>query len=95
MRIVPEAGLQDVAEESLREIGHDRRRAGGTLMIRWLYEDASEPNADGERLVGTVLDLGGRTLGHFAGMEALIGLLDEMMTVEPTTARFREKKPTA
>lgn len=50
--------------------------SSSTIIIRWWHEtgaDTVEPsNAD---LRGTIIDLGGRTLGHFAGHPALFDLV--------------------
>jgi len=51
-----------------------------TLIIRWWHESGAQGPGEKDRaLRGTVRDLMGRTLGSFAGIEALFHLLRRIM----------------
>ena len=61
-----------------------RPKSGSTIMIRWWHEgDRDAAAADDGSLRGTVLDLGGRTLGHFAGRQALLDLVGRITAGPP------------
>lgn len=62
---------------------------GGTIIIRWWHEAADEMDRASDRqLRGTVLDLGGRTLGQFAGKQALFDLVGAITDdPQPTVGR--------
>jgi len=56
------------------------RASGITLIIRWWREGgARDPGEARHALRGTIGDLSGRTLGSFAGLEALFRLLRKVM----------------
>ncbi len=50
-----------------------------TIIIRWLREDCADADPDTSPLRGTVLDLAGHTLGHFAGRDALFDLVGSIV----------------
>lgn len=55
-----------------------------TVIIRWWHESGAQgPGEEGGALRGTVRDLMGRTLGSFAGVESLFGLLRRLMADKP------------
>jgi hypothetical protein len=55
-----------------------------TVIIRWWHESGAQgPGEEGRALRGTVRDLMGRTLGSFAGIESLFGLLRRIMADKP------------
>ena len=54
-----------------------------TVIIRWWHESASGPGEEGRALRGTIRDVMGRTLGSFAGIESLFGLLRKIMANKP------------
>ena len=55
-----------------------------TVIIRWWHEsDALDSGEERRALRGTVRDLMGRTLGSFAGVESLFGLLRRIMADKP------------
>lgn len=60
-----------------------------TIIIRWWHEAADGMDrAHNSHLRGTVLDLGGRTLGQFAGKQALFDLVGAITDEpQPTVGR--------
>lgn len=55
-----------------------------TVIIRWWHESGAQgPGEERRALRGTVRDLMGRTLGSFAGIESLFGLLRRIMADKP------------
>ncbi|MGK9171296.1 hypothetical protein KXR53_33705 [Inquilinus limosus] len=47
-----------------------------TIIVRWWYESGSVDPEEKQRATrGTIRDLSGRTLGAFAGFDALVRLL--------------------
>ncbi len=64
-----------------------RNGIGGTIIIRWWHEALSESETDADQaLRGTVLDLSGRTLGHFSGTDALLDLVGKFIPRRPPMA---------
>jgi hypothetical protein len=66
-------------ETPIRRPGH-----GSTIIIRWWHETIDgAPEGDDRSLRGTVLDLGGRTLGHFAGRQSMFDLVEAITASAP------------
>ena len=62
------------------------RRTGATIIIRWWHETGAPYDGEDNRaLRGTVLDLSGRTLGHFAGRDPLLDLIRDITARDPAS----------
>ena len=60
------------------------RSSGFTVIIRWWHESGAQGPAEQDRaLRGNVRDLMGRTLGSFAGLDALFRLLRRILADKP------------
>ncbi|HEV2817116.1 MAG TPA: hypothetical protein VGW40_07850 [Allosphingosinicella sp.] len=71
-------------DDAAPDSDHPPPSSSFTLIIRWWHESGARGQSEKDRaLRGTVRDLMGRTLGSFAGIEALFHLLRRIMGDRP------------